>query len=80
MCGEKSGEAGYRGEETERKNDMEVDGQCKCGLEREGRVGRGDATPGCAEETCQTHRPPHRNGRKCGGRRTLIIIRIDNHD
>ena len=32
-------------------------GQCKCGLEGEGTVGRGDAKPGNVEATCQKHRP-----------------------
>ena len=32
-----------------------MDGQCECGLEGEGTVGRGDLTPGCVEATCQIH-------------------------
>ena len=45
------------GEEKERKTEEEVDGQCKCELEREGTVGGGDATLGCVDVTCQIHRP-----------------------
>ena len=36
-----------------RKTEAEVGGQCKCGLEGEGTVGRGDAKPDCVEATCQ---------------------------
>ena len=36
----KSDEDGFGGEE-ERKTEVEVDGQCKCGLERERTVGGG---------------------------------------
>ena len=36
---------------------MEVDGQCKCGLEGDGTIGTGDAKPGCVEATRQIHQP-----------------------
>ena len=45
------------GEGKGRKIEAEVDRQCKCGHEGDGTVGGGDATPGCVEATCQTHRP-----------------------
>ena len=34
-----------------------MDSQCKCGLEGEGTVGRGDTKPGCMKATCRIHRP-----------------------
>ena len=39
ICGETIDEGG--GEEKERKTKAEVDGQCECGLEGDGIVGRG---------------------------------------
>ena len=41
MCGEESDEDGCGGEEKEMKAEAGVDGQCKCGLEGKGTVGRG---------------------------------------
>ena len=39
ICGEKTDEDGCGGEEKERKTEVKVDRQCKCGLEGEGTVG-----------------------------------------
>ena len=50
-------EKGLSGEEKGRKSEVEMDGQCACGLEREGTVGGGDAETGCAEATRQKQRP-----------------------
>ena len=52
----KSDEDGCGGEEKERKTEVEVEGLCQCGLEREETVG-GEAKPGCVEATCQKHPP-----------------------
>ena len=54
---EKSDEDGFGGEEKERKTEAEVDGQCECGLEREGPVGGGDAEPFSVYIFGQKHGP-----------------------
>ena len=52
---EKNDEDGCRREEKENKTETEVDGECKCGLEGEVTVGRGDAKSGCVEATGKKH-------------------------
>ena len=49
------------------KTEAQLDGQWKCGLEREGTVGGGDTKPGCVEAAGQKHRPPQRSGKSSGG-------------
>ena len=49
----KSDQDGCGGEEKERRTEAEVDGHCKCGLEGERTVERGDAKPDCVETICQ---------------------------
>ena len=51
-----------------------MDGQCECGLEGEGTVGRGDAKSGCGEATGQIQRPRIEVGKRCGGKRIDVHI------
>ena len=57
-----------------RKRTLKVDRQCKGRLEGEATVGRGDAKHSCVEATYQKHRPLHRNGKICGGRRACVSV------
>ena len=52
------------GAEKERNAEADEDGQCKCGLEGEGTVRRGDEIPRCVQANSQIYRPTHRLGKE----------------
>ena len=61
-----SDEDGYGGKEKERNTEAGVDGQCECGLEGEGTVGRGDASKtGLCGGIFSDTSTPHRSLKRC---------------
>ena len=68
MYEEKSDEDGCGWElEKEKKNETEVDGQCKCGHEGKG------LSFDFVEASCHIYIDPHRSGKRCGVRRRKLI-------